>query len=445
MLRIATRGSALGALAGRARRRAARRRRRVRVRRRRPATATRRSDLHAIGGTGRVHQGGAAGRARRPRRHRGALGQGSAVGDAAPGSCSRRFPSAATRATRSSASRSTSSRPVARIGTGSVRRRAQLAAPPPGPRVRPAARQHRDAPAQARRRGIRRGRRRVRRARAARARGRGRPRCSIPRVMLPQVAQGALGVECRADDAETRARLAAIDDADAHRAVDRGARVPRRARRRVQPAVRRARDRIDVTRLVLDALLASLDGHVVLRTRVARTPIPTTSAEPPRPTCSTARAAAALLDAEGVVAVTVYLVGAGPGRSRAADASAARSCCAAPTSSSTTGLRRRRCSSSRPPRAERVDVGKAPGSRRDDAGRRSTTCSSTRGPRRQGGRAAEGRRPVRVRARRRRSRGVHRGAGAVRSRARHHERDRRARVRGHPRDAPRACRRASRS
>jgi hydroxymethylbilane synthase len=39
-------------------------------------------------------------------------------------------------------------------------------------------------------------------------------------VMLPQVAQGAIAVECRSDDARTRAALAAIDDADAHLCVD---------------------------------------------------------------------------------------------------------------------------------------------------------------------------------------------------------------------------------
>ncbi len=38
-------------------------------------------------------------------------------------------------------------------------------------------------------------------------------------LMLPQVAQGALAVECRADDAPTRERLAAIDDDAAHTAV----------------------------------------------------------------------------------------------------------------------------------------------------------------------------------------------------------------------------------
>jgi len=37
--------------------------------------------------------------------------------------------------------------------------------------------------------------------------------------MVPQVGQGALAVECRADDVATRERLAAIDDADVHDAV----------------------------------------------------------------------------------------------------------------------------------------------------------------------------------------------------------------------------------
>ena len=40
-----------------------------------------------------------------------------------------------------------------------------------------------------------------------------------PSVMLPQVAQGALGVECRLDDAEALVALAVIDDAIAHLAV----------------------------------------------------------------------------------------------------------------------------------------------------------------------------------------------------------------------------------
>jgi hydroxymethylbilane synthase len=40
-----------------------------------------------------------------------------------------------------------------------------------------------------------------------------------PDVFVPQIGQGALAVECRVDDNETRARLAAIDDADAHTCV----------------------------------------------------------------------------------------------------------------------------------------------------------------------------------------------------------------------------------
>src|SRR5262249_28387159 len=40
-----------------------------------------------------------------------------------------------------------------------------------------------------------------------------------PAVMLPQVGQGAIAVECRDDDTETRQALAGIDDADAHIAL----------------------------------------------------------------------------------------------------------------------------------------------------------------------------------------------------------------------------------
>jgi hydroxymethylbilane synthase len=91
-----------------------------------------------------------------------------------------------------------------------------------------------------------------------------------PKVLLPQVAQGALAVECRADDARTLARVRAIDDAISHRAVDTeraflealggGCDVPCGALAGV--------DGIGGP-IVLDALLASLDGHIVLRTRVA--------------------------------------------------------------------------------------------------------------------------------------------------------------------------------
>ena len=41
-----------------------------------------------------------------------------------------------------------------------------------------------------------------------------------PSVLLPQVGQGALAVECRADDMATRELLAEIEDPIARRAVD---------------------------------------------------------------------------------------------------------------------------------------------------------------------------------------------------------------------------------
>ena len=88
-------------------------------------------------------------------------------------------------------------------------------------------------------------------------------------VLLPQASQGALGVECRADDADTAQRLAAIDDPVAHREVRAeraylaelggGCSLPCGALARLDP---------DTDELVLDALLASLDGNIVLRTRV---------------------------------------------------------------------------------------------------------------------------------------------------------------------------------
>ncbi len=91
-----------------------------------------------------------------------------------------------------------------------------------------------------------------------------------PSLMLPQVAQGALAAECRVDDERILARLRAVDDPVAHRAVDAeraflaqlggGCDLPCGALAHVD-----GREGA----IVLDALLASLDGHIVLRTRVA--------------------------------------------------------------------------------------------------------------------------------------------------------------------------------
>lgn len=86
-----------------------------------------------------------------------------------------------------------------------------------------------------------------------------------PSTLLPQVAQGALAVECRADDAATIDALAAIDDPVAHATV--------RAERAYLAELGGGcslpcggyATRRDDGQWGLDALLASLDGRVVLR------------------------------------------------------------------------------------------------------------------------------------------------------------------------------------
>lgn len=85
-----------------------------------------------------------------------------------------------------------------------------------------------------------------------------------PSVMLPQVGQGALAVECREDDAATRDRLLAVDDPDVRRAVEaeRGflmelggdCNLPVGALAELSP---------DAVRL--EVAMAGLDGHVAIR------------------------------------------------------------------------------------------------------------------------------------------------------------------------------------
>nr|WP_283251208.1 hydroxymethylbilane synthase [Rhabdothermincola salaria] len=87
-----------------------------------------------------------------------------------------------------------------------------------------------------------------------------------PSVMLPQVAQGALAVECRADDARSRELLAAVEHGPSRAAVDaeRGflaelggdCDLPAGAHAVVDTAA---------DRIMVEALLASMDGHVLLR------------------------------------------------------------------------------------------------------------------------------------------------------------------------------------
>jgi hydroxymethylbilane synthase len=91
-----------------------------------------------------------------------------------------------------------------------------------------------------------------------------------PSTLLPQVGQGALAVECRADDTETIAALIALNDPGAHAQVRAeraflarlggGCSLPCGALARPNP------DGGDGS-VVLDALLASLDGRIVLTVR----------------------------------------------------------------------------------------------------------------------------------------------------------------------------------
>jgi hydroxymethylbilane synthase len=86
-----------------------------------------------------------------------------------------------------------------------------------------------------------------------------------PSVMLPQVGQGALAVECRVEDEVTRERLRTIDHGASHRALDaeRGflaelggdCDIPAAAHAIVG----------DDGSIALDALVASLDGRIVVR------------------------------------------------------------------------------------------------------------------------------------------------------------------------------------
>jgi len=103
-----------------------------------------------------------------------------------------------------------------------------------------------------------------------------------PTVMLPQVAQGALAVECRADDAGTVTRLAALDDPAARRAVE----AERAFLRRLGggcdlPCGALAEARPGGT-VAIEVLLATLDGKTVLRSRHAGTEPETVGAEAAR-------------------------------------------------------------------------------------------------------------------------------------------------------------------
>lgn len=89
-----------------------------------------------------------------------------------------------------------------------------------------------------------------------------------PSLVLPQVAQGALAVECRADNDEARALLAGIDDAGIRAAVtaERAYLAALGGGCNLPCGALAATDDDGTVRL--EALLASLDGRITLRVHV---------------------------------------------------------------------------------------------------------------------------------------------------------------------------------
>lgn len=90
-----------------------------------------------------------------------------------------------------------------------------------------------------------------------------------PAVMLPQVGQGALAVECRSDDHATRSLLASIDDPSARRPVEAERSFLRRLGGGCDLPGAAFAVALPDGELRIEALLASLDGHVVLRTQLS--------------------------------------------------------------------------------------------------------------------------------------------------------------------------------
>jgi hydroxymethylbilane synthase len=85
-----------------------------------------------------------------------------------------------------------------------------------------------------------------------------------PSEMLPAVAQGALALECRADDPATLARLAPLDDADTRHRVEAERGLLRRLEGGCQVPIA-AHATVSNGRVTLRALVASLDGVRVVR------------------------------------------------------------------------------------------------------------------------------------------------------------------------------------
>ena len=92
-----------------------------------------------------------------------------------------------------------------------------------------------------------------------------------PAIVLPQVGQGALAVECRADDGAVRERLAAIDHAPSRLAVEAERAYLREIGEGCELPVGALARITHEGAVVLDAMIASLDGHRLLRDRAEGT------------------------------------------------------------------------------------------------------------------------------------------------------------------------------
>ena len=193
---------------------------------------------------GPVHQGARGGDGRRPRRPRRAFAEGRADGHARTASRWRPSPRARIRATRSCPTATPTSRncrPGARRRHVEPAPRGAVARALSRAQDRAAARQRQHAPAQARRRPIRRDHPRRGRIEAPRTRRSASRALLDPDDSLPAPGQGALALECRADRDDVVAALAPLADRGTTLATTRGARLLARAGRQLPHAARRLR------------------------------------------------------------------------------------------------------------------------------------------------------------------------------------------------------------
>jgi hydroxymethylbilane synthase len=89
-----------------------------------------------------------------------------------------------------------------------------------------------------------------------------------PGTMLPAVGQGAIGIECRSEDARTRALVAALDDAATHTALAAERAFARTLGGSCQSPIA-ALARIEEDRLTLQGLVAEPDGSRLLQESIS--------------------------------------------------------------------------------------------------------------------------------------------------------------------------------